>query len=232
MKPTPEQLKQVVGLQSATLDDLQRIIDDSVTRAIEEGSFLFMQGDTAEFLYVLMRGQVKLLQSNPSGQRVNLRTIHPWQMFGALGVVRAAAAYPVSAQAMEDSVALAVRSGLLQEMLKTRPSLALDLMDLMTGYIQEIQSRYRELATERVEQRVANAVLRLASQVGNRGEGSSSIELSVSRQELAEMTGTTLYTVSRLLSEWQRHGVIEAGRERIRIVEPHALVKISESLKT
>jgi len=104
------------------------------------------------------------------------------------------------------------------------------LMTLMTTYIQEMQARYRELATERVEQRVANALLRLATQVGIRYEKESIIELSFSRQDVAEMTGTTLYTVSRLLSDWERKGIIETGRERIRIIKPHDLVIIADGM--
>lgn len=171
------------------------------------------------------------MQSNPNGQQVNLRTIYPWQMFGALGAVRKEATYPATAQALENSSALAIESSFLHKMLETRPQIAFDLMTLMTTYIQEMQSRYRELATERVEQRVANALLRLAAQVGIRSEKETIIELSFSRQDVAEMTGTTLYTVSRLLSDWERKGIIEAGRERIRILKPHDLVRLSDGIE-
>jgi len=166
------------------------------------------------------------MQSNPGGQQVNLRTIYPWQMFGALGAIRAEATYPAKAQELEDSFALAIKSHYLRSMLETRPYLSLDLMKLMTSYIKEMQTRYRELATERVEQRVANALLRLAGQTGVKSEEEAGIELSFSRQDLAEMTGTTLYTVSRLLSEWERRGIVETGRGRIRLLKPHDIVKI------
>ncbi len=171
------------------------------------------------------------MQSNPSGQQVNLRTLHPWQMFGALGAVRAEAIYPATAQALEDSSALAIESGFLHKLLETSPKISFDLMTLMTSYIQEMQARYRELATERVEQRVANALIRLAGQSGIRAEKDAGIELSFSRQDVAEMTGTTLYTVSRLLSEWERQGLIKTGREKIKILKPHDLVRIAEGLE-
>ncbi len=228
MDISPRDLKKVVVFQNATDDDLQLILKNGIQRSVEEGGYFFFQGDTAEYLYVLTSGQVKLMQSNPSGQQVNLRTIHPFQMFGALGAVRAEATYPASAQTMEDSSALAVKSDFLHEMIKTRPYLSFDLMNLMTAYIQEMQSRYRELATERVEQRVANALIRLAGQAGIRSEKEAGIELSFSRQDVAEMTGTTLYTVSRLLSDWERKGIISTGREKIRIIKPHELVRIAD----
>ena len=231
MNITSKDLAKVIVFQNATEDDLQLILKNSIIRSIEEGGFFFFQGDFANYFYILTSGQIKLMQSNPNGQQVNLRTIYPWQMFGALGAVRKEATYPATAQALENSSALAIESSFLHKMLETRPQIAFDLMTLMTTYIQEMQSRYRELATERVEQRVANALLRLAAQVGIRSEKETIIELSFSRQDVAEMTGTTLYTVSRLLSDWERKGIIETGRERIRILKPHDLVRLSDGIE-
>ncbi len=231
MEISPNDLRQVVVFENANDDDLKLILQNSITRSIEESSFFFFQGDVAEYLYILISGQVKLMQSNPNGQQVNLRTIAAWQMFGALGAVRAEATYPASAQALENSTALAVSSKFLHSMLETRPYLSFDLMKLMTSYIQEMQARYRELATERVEQRVANALIRLAGQSGRKSKKEAGIELSFSRQDVAEMTGSTLYTISRLLSDWERQGILKTGREKIQILKPHDLVRIAENLE-
>ncbi len=231
MNISPQDLRQVVVFENATDDDLKLILQNSITRSIEESSFFFFQGDAAEYLYILTSGQVKLMQSNPNGQQVNLRTLYAWQMFGALGAVRAEATYPASAQALENSTALAIPSKFLHSMLETRPYLSFDLMKLMTSYIQEMQARYRELATERVEQRVANALIRLAGQSGVKSKKEAGIELSFSRQDVAEMTGSTLYTISRLLSDWERQGIIKTGREKIQIIKPHDLVRIAEGLE-
>ena len=229
MQITPDQLRQVVGLQHASDDDLHQVLANSLPRTVEESSYVFMQGDRADHLFILQAGQVKLLQANPRGQQVLLRTIHSWQMFGALGITREAATYPVSAQAMIDSTVLAVKSAFFRDLAQSRPHLAMDVLGLMTAYVQEMQGRYRELATERVEQRVASALLRLASQLGKPAHDPARIDLAFSRQDLAEMTGTTLFTVSRLLSEWERQGIIEGGRGRIRILVPHELVRIADS---
>jgi CRP-like cAMP-binding protein len=172
-----------------------------------------------------------LLQTSPAGQQVNLRTINEWQMFGALGAVREDATYPATAQALEPCTALAIESSFLKEMLKTRPYLNINLMQLMTGYIMEMQERYRELATERVERRIALTVLRLASQIGKRTDDQEmTVELPITRQDVAEASGTTIFTVSRVLADWERRGLVEAGRERVVIRNPHGLVQISEGL--
>lgn len=225
----PMNLRKVSVFQNATENDLKLISQHAIERSVEDGEFFFFQGDPAEYFYVLISGRAKLMQTTTTGQQVNLRTISEWQMFGALGAVRENATYPATAQAMENSTALAVKSDYLKELMQTRPYLSVDLMKLMTSYIQEMQERYRELATEKVERRIARVLLRLTAQMGVK-TADGSIELTFTRQDLAEMSGTTLYTVSRVLSEWERQGLVEAGRERVLIRNPHGVVAIAEEL--
>lgn len=231
MKIDPTNLRRVNIFKDATDKDLQMFVEKGILRSIEEGEFFFFQGDPAAYFYILVSGRAKLLQTSPAGQQVNLRTINEWQIFGALGAVRENATYPATAQALEPSTALAIESSFLKEMMQTRPYLNLNLMQLMTGYIMEMQERYRELATERVERRIALTVLRLASQIGRRSDAKEmTVELPVTRQDVAEASGTTIFTVSRVLADWERRGLVEAGRERVVIRNPHGLVQISEGL--
>lgn len=232
MQIHPADLRRVSVFREVTDDDLKLFLANAILRTIEEGEFFFLQGDPATYFYILVSGRAKLLQSNAAGQQVNLRTINEWQMFGALGAVRADALYPATAQALEHSTALAIESSFLHDALQTRPYLNFGLMQLMTGYIQEMQERYRELATERVERRIALTVLRLAAQVGERAAGDETmVELPLARQDLAEASGTTIFTVSRVLADWERHGLVETGRERVLIRNPHGLVQIAEGLE-
>jgi CRP-like cAMP-binding protein len=231
MKINPADLRRVSVFKDATDEDLKLLVQKGILRSIEEGEFFFFQGDPATYFYVLISGRAKLLQTNPAGQQVNLRTINEWQMFGALGAVRENALYPATAQALEASTALAIESSFLKEMMQTRPSLSQNLMQLMTSYIMEMQERYRELATEKVERRIALTVLRLAAQVGHRTNNEEmAVELPLTRQDVAEASGTTIFTVSRVLADWERRGIVEAGRERVLIRNPHGLVQISEGL--
>jgi CRP-like cAMP-binding protein len=114
-------------------------------------------------------------------------------------------------------------------MMQTRPYLNFGLMQLMTGYIQEMQDRYRELATEKTERRLALTILRLASQIGIKS--GESVELPLSQQDIAEASGNTIYTVSRTLTEWEKRGLVETGRGRMVLRNPHGLVKIAESVE-
>jgi len=86
------------------------------------------------------------------------------------------------------------------------------------------------MSTERVERRIARALLRLVSQLGRKVETGVLIDLALSREDVANMTGTTVYTVSRILSRWEEEGIIEGGREKVLIKRPPSLVMIAEDL--
>ncbi len=201
----------------------------SQPRAVEEGSFFFMQGDEARHMYVLTQGRVKLTQVSVDGQQVGMRMVVPPQMFAGVALLNPQKGYPVSAEVMEDSSALAWEGDDLRRLADKYPPLSFGIMNVMRGYIEEMQSRFRELATERVERRVARALLRLTTQTGTKLP-SGGIEIFLSRQDLAEMSGTTLFSVSRILSEWERQGLVETGRGRVVILRPHGLVRIADDL--
>jgi CRP-like cAMP-binding protein len=108
--------------------------------------------------------------------------------------------------------------------------MTLNALHFVAGRLHELQLRHRQLMTERVERRVARALLRLIRDAGRRVETGLEIAFPISRQDIAEMTGTTLYTVSRVLSSWEERGVVHSDRQHIVVTKPHALVVIAEDL--
>jgi CRP-like cAMP-binding protein len=197
---------------------------------VEEGSFFFMQGDEARHMYILTGGQTKLTQLSPDGQQVIIRVMSPGQMFAGIAILNPQKGYPVSAEAMSDSSALAWEGKDLRAMADRYPMLSLSIMNTMRSYIEDMQNRYRELSTERADQRVARALLRLTTQTGKKlPEGG--IEITILRQDLAQISGATIFTISRIFSKWEEEGLIEAGRERVVIRKPHRLVGIADDLQ-
>lgn len=195
----------------------------------KRGEFLFHQGEPAVAFYVIIEGRVRLSQVTPEGHQVIIRFVGPGDGLGII-VVLSNTTYPLAAEAVADTTALRWGYEAAIELMAEFPRLALNGMRLVAGRFQDLQNRYRELATERVEQRVARALMRLARQTGKRTEEGVLLDLPLSRQDLGEMTGTTLYTVSRILSGWEQAGLITSGRERIVICNPHGLVAIAEDL--
>jgi CRP-like cAMP-binding protein len=225
------------------------ILQTGRRRRARANAYLFRQGDAATTLYMLVSGRVKLSQITPEGHQVLLRVATPGETFGSIAVTAQEAPdgpaddrdprdarhsrdvhYPVTAQAAESCEMLLWEGQAMMQSMERYPRLAINALRVMTRRVQEFQDRYRELATERVERRVARALLRLARQAGRKVAGGVLLDIALTRQDLAEMTGTTRYTVSRMLSEWEARGLVEAGRERVLIKQPHNLVVIAEDL--
>lgn len=164
------------------------------------------------------------------GHQVLARFLEPGECYGIVAA-QEKATYPFSVQAVGVCTAVAWNSETLRDLLHRYPGIALNALQVMTEQCQKWQRRYEEMVTACVEQRVAGTVVRLARQAGKRVQSGVLIDLPLSREDLAEMTGTTLYTVSRILSRWKDDGLVELGRERVVIRDGHGLVTIAEAFR-
>ncbi len=207
-----------------------QVMRSGILRSVEGGGFYFMQGDPAVHAYVLVSGRVKMVQIAPNGQQITLRIMTPGQTFGGIAILKPESGYPATAHAEEDSAAMAWDTAHLRELAKQEPSIAMNAMQLMHGYITELQERQQALVTGRVEQRIARILVKLAADSGKKTDDGILIDIPLTRQDVAEMSGTTLFTVSRTMSEWERMGLLKIGREQVIIREPHGLVKIADDL--
>lgn len=227
--PDLARLKQLPLLRGLSEADLQMVLAEGRLRSLGEDEFIFYQGDPAGHVYVLLDGQIKLAQLTPDGQQVILNMIGAGEVFGLIAFTEGGV-YPVSAQAESAVRVLSWGREALARIAIRCPQVSLNAVGLMAEKVGDFQGQIRALATERVERRLARALLRLTRQVGKKTAGGVLIDLNITRQDLAEMSGTTLFTVSRLLSQWERQGLIDAGRERVLIRHPHGLVLIAEDL--
>ena len=229
-KDVQELVRQSNLFKDVSPEVFTQVLESSVPRSVEEDGFFFMQGDPATHAYVLIEGRVKMIQITPNGQQITMRIMTPGQTYGGIALLNPQAGYPATAQAVEDSRALAWDTAHLRELVAQDPTISLNVMGLMHGYISELQERQKALVTDRVEQRIARILLKLAAQSGKKIDEGVLIDLPITRQDIAEMCGTTLFTVSRTLNEWERGGLLEIGRERVVIREPHGLVTIADEL--
>ena len=207
----------------------QEAVDLGRERPIAPGDVLFREGEPAVTLYLVLEGRMKLTQLGVDGQEVVIRFVVPGGVVAALAVLDQGV-YPVTATAVTATRALSWSHDVFATLMQRTPALAVNAMRLLSERLREMQQRFREVATERVAQRVARALVRLVRLVGRKTDGGVLIDMPLSRQDLAEMTGTTLYTVSRILSEWESAGLVTSGRERITIRAPHRLVALAEDL--
>lgn len=213
----------------AKMDDaaISSVLARARARDIAEGEAVFRQGEAAREFFVLARGRLKVSQLTPEGRQVVVRHVNPGEIFGiAMALKRDD--YPGTAIAVTESQALVWDSRDWDSFVDSNPSLAANALRTVGQRLQEAHTRIRELSTEEVERRVAHALLRLANQAGKKIEQGVLIDFPISRQDIAEMTGTTLHTVSRILSSWEEQGFVESGRRKVILREPHKLFLFAE----
>lgn len=209
-------------------------LDDILTQAASQrypaGTAVFAQGEAAEHFFVLLHGRLRVTQVTSDGQQVAVRMVNPGDLFGIAPALRRPD-YPGTATAVIESLALLWPVSQWGPLVGRHPALAVNAMLTMGQRLMDAQQRIREMSTEAVERRVAHAVLRLANQAGQREGGGVRIDFPISKQDIAELTGTTLHTVSRILTAWEDAGLVEGGRQKLLIREPHQLLLIADGLK-
>lgn len=215
------------ALPADALDEISRLFVQTTYRA---GEYIFFEGDSAHRLYVVHAGEVKLIKHSESGQDVILRVFAPGEVFGGIAFL-AGHRYPASAQAQTDVQVLSMAGEAFRDIVQRHPDVALAVIRVLANRLHDAHEQLRQFAAERVERRLARMLLKLADQVGIPVDEGIRIDMPITRQDLAEMTGTTLETVSRIISRWRREGIVQAGREEIIITYPHRLVLIAEDLE-
>lgn len=192
-------------------------------RTFARDELLFMQGQPVRNLVLLQTGRVKLTQLSPNGNEVIL-----WMNSSgdAVGVPAdsAASSHTCSARAMEQCRALTWEYTRLQNLLAEYPQIRNNINQILSSRLNELEERFREVATEKVAKRLALALLRLLKQVGKQSQGG--VEIALSREELAQMTGTTLFTISRILSKWGEEGFVLPRREAVLVRDAQRLGEV------
>ena len=212
------------GLAPGELDEILR---EARSVRYSKDTAVFDQGADANAFFVLLHGHLRVEKTTPQGQQIVVRYVSPGEIFGVAQAL-ALKTYPAAAIAAVDSVALCWPSAAWPRLTAKFPSLMANALQTVGHRLQETQARVLEMSSEQVEQRVAHVLLRLAKQAGRKTGAGIEIDFPVSRQDIAEMIGSTLHTVSRILSAWEQQDLIEGGRQRIVLRDPHKLFALAE----
>ncbi|MGD1015683.1 MAG: Crp/Fnr family transcriptional regulator [Roseiarcus sp.] len=207
--------------------DLDLLLAPARSTRFAKGSTVFEQDAPAASFYLLLDGHIQASKLTPDGRQVIIRYIEPGELFGIAAPMRQHA-YPASARAIVDSVALVWPSTTWPELAARFPALSASVLRAVGDRLVDANARVLEMSTEAVERRVAHALLRLARQSGREVEGGVEIVFPLTRQDLAEMTGTTLFTVSRILRAWEGDGLVASRRRRIVVRRADRLSALAE----
>ena len=187
-----------------------------------DGDQILRQGDTADRFFILLHGRVKMSRDLPNGRRLLLALFESGEIFGT---VSAFGATPCDAtlSAMEGALCLEIRSEGLLARCEREPRLVREIVPLMTCRLVECRNCLVELSCSRVEQRFAHLLLKLADNVGRDRDDGLFLPVPLSRQDLADMTGTALETTIRVMSRWGKEGLVETRRDGFLLLDRAAL---------
>ena len=199
---------------------IRAILDAATPLRFDAGVAVFSEGSTVDRFFLLLDGHIRVVRTTPGGDQIIALHIAPGQLFG-IGAALGRTVYPATAMTADDCVVLAWPNRLWPEFTGQYDGFATETYKVVGERLGEMNTRIVEMATQQVEQRVACAILRLITQTGRKVDGGIEIGLPITRQNISDMTGTTLHTVSRLLSGWERDGIVQSERRKITVTAPH-----------
>jgi CRP/FNR family transcriptional regulator len=220
--PTNEKkrgLKQSVIFSSLNEEELSELVNLAVERSFMPGEYIFWDEDAPKWLCIVAQGRVKIIKHSSQGKDFIIAFFEEGEMFGEVAVFENKP-YPASAQAVTETSVITIDKGDFLSFLAQHPEVALKIINLLGGRLRDAQGRLRDIAGERVEQRVAKTLLKLSSKLGH--------SLPFTRQEIADMAGTTPESTIRVMSRLRDQGVIRSARGKTIILDEAKLKQFSE----
>jgi len=204
---------------------LREIVSAAHEKELSRRQTIFIEGDAVRQVFLLTSGCVKITQLGQTGCEVILRLSGPGELVGQIGLC-AGGNHLVTARATKTSTALVWDAAVFEAISDRFPILRRNTARVLSDRLHELEERFREISTQKVAPRLSHQLMRLLNQLGRHVDGS--FEIGLSREELAQLTGTTLYTVSRLLCQWEKLGIVSARREAVVVCNLQALTALAE----
>jgi CRP/FNR family transcriptional regulator, nitrogen oxide reductase regulator len=189
--------------------------------------YAFTEGDPALWFCLVLEGRVKIVRQSRAGKDVVLELLGPGEPFGGVAVMEQRP-YPASAQATEPSVILKIPRDALLPLAERHPSIIREMAFMVSRRLRAAHDAVKSLAVDPVESRLAATLVRLAAREATRGRRGLTLAPHLTRQTLADMSGTTVETVIRIMSRWQREGLVRDDQGRIALADIEAVRRLAE----
>ncbi len=224
--PSDELLRRLPLFRRLSTDDRARVA--AVARVVrhERGSHVFSEGDEARAFLAIVEGRVKVYKATPAGKEIILEIFGPGDPLGAVAVYENSS-FPASALALDDVTCLRLEQRDFFSLLERHPVLVRGLLSGLTLRLAELTRRLADLTGARVEARFARLFLKLAHQIGREERGGIFVPMPLARQELADLTGTTIETAIRIMSRWQKEDVLHTEKDGFVVVDKTTLEEIA-----
>ncbi|MCX7016833.1 MAG: Crp/Fnr family transcriptional regulator [Candidatus Sumerlaeota bacterium] len=214
------------NLPGDALDELSHCFKGA---EVAKGEYIFFEGDESDRIYLCPQGRIKVVRHSPEGREVLIEVVPAGRPFALLAGIEGSP-LSASAVAMEDCSLLSVDRERFLRLLQQHPELSMSVIHDLASRLRDARDRIRSLALERVEQRIARILLTLAESLGRRAAGRVVLDLSLTRQDIASMVGTTVESAIRTMSRFQKEGLLRTAHGgRIEILDNEALRRVAEA---
>jgi CRP-like cAMP-binding protein len=224
--PNPDLLARLPVFQRVRPEDRVRVATAGRLQLFERGEEVFQEGDEPHVFVTIVEGRVKIYKRLASGKDLILQIFGVGDPLGAVAVYEGRP-YPASAQAMEPTTCLLLPRQAFFSLLEQSPLLVRGVLSGLTLRLIELTERLTELTGSGVEARVARLFLKLGEQFGQERPGGVFVPFPLSRQELADMTGTTIETCIRIMSRWGKDEVLATERDGFLLMNRRVLEELS-----
>jgi CRP/FNR family transcriptional regulator len=226
-QPTEDVLRKIAMFRRVGPDDRRHILQVARLQHFAKGEIIFREGEPPETFLAVIEGRVKVFKAAPGGKEIIL------EIFGSGDPLATVAVYenrrlPASAIALEDTQCLAIDSRDFFAVLEQHPAVVRAVLSGLTMRLVELTQRLAELTSGRVEARFARLFLKLADQIGKADRGGTFVAMALTRQELADLTGTTIETAIRTMSRWQKEDVVRTEKDGFVVIDRAALESTAE----
>ena len=227
VQPSPETLATMELFEGLPSLALEAVAAAARLRRLPRELRIFGQGDVDVRAHAVIEGAVRITQSGGDGAQVIIRFIGPGEMFGTVALFTDRR-YPADAITITETLEASWSEAELLDLIHKHPQLGVNVIRIIGKHLQEVQERVRELATQSAERRVAHALLRLARQAGHGTNDGTVIDFPLRRKDVADIAGTTLHTASRILTAWEKLGLLVSHNQHLTIRQPAQILRIAE----
>jgi CRP/FNR family transcriptional regulator len=186
---------------------------------------IFSEGDPSDWFYIVADGKVKITKLSHDGKEIILEVISSMNFFGGIAVLRGFP-YPANAIAMEETDVIKISKSNLIKVLDRFPDAMFNIIQSLGDRIRDSHETAKSIALEKVSSRISSLLLKLSEQVGRETPEGKVIDMKLTKQDIAEMVGTTVETSIRTMSKFKKMGLIEEKAGKIVIKDPSGLESI------
>ncbi|NLM53267.1 MAG: Crp/Fnr family transcriptional regulator [Firmicutes bacterium] len=222
MKKNAAYLQKVPFFQGLSEKELEMVSAVMIERLYPKGEILFFEGDPGEALFVIKTGRVKISKMSEDGREQILHILKDGDIFAEV-ILFDRGPYPATAEAVENTTCWLLSNAAMEKLLASQPLLAIKLLRIMSRRLRQAQILIRDLALHDTYSRLASLILRLIRREGKVTEKGIVLDLQLTRQEMASMIGTSRETVARILSRFQKDGIILLNKQQIIVLDEEKL---------